>query len=46
MLSDAGQAETSAGICKMLMVIPSSPFFAKPNVSSIPFSVVVQNKSK
>jgi hypothetical protein len=31
MLIDVGQDGTNAGICKMLMVIPSSPFFAKPN---------------
>jgi hypothetical protein len=32
MLTDAGQAGTKVWICKMLMVIPSSPFFAKPLV--------------
>jgi hypothetical protein len=33
MFKVVGQAGTDAGICKMLMVIPSSPFFAKPNVA-------------
>jgi hypothetical protein len=32
MFKDVGQAGTDVGICKMLMVISSSPFFAKPNV--------------
>lgn len=36
MLTDVGQAGTKVWICKMLMIISSSPFFAKPTVIGCP----------
>jgi hypothetical protein len=39
MLTYVGQAGTNAWICKKLVVIPSNPFFAKPNVVCCALSV-------
>ena len=44
MLTDVGQVETKVWIRKMMMVIPSSPFFAKPNVIGCLFRVSVKTQ--